>query len=816
MSLLTSVFRSAFRSLRATPLVSALAILSLALGIGANTALFSILNGLLLRPLPDRDPGALVQLQGGSWTYPIWNEIKARETELFEGALAWGSERFDLAPGGETQMVDGAYVSGRFFDVLGVAPARGRLLTETDDRPGGGADGAVAVISHRFWMNHYGAAGDVVGRQVTLQRVPFTIVGVMPRDFSGPDIGRVADVMIPFAVEPRIRGAESALEARSTWWLDIMARTKAGQTVEQATAALRAVQPQVREATMPPQYPAEMQKRYLSEAFTLAPAANGSSPVGDRYEAPLFAMMGVVGLVLFIACANIANLLVARGLAREQELSVRLALGASRWQVAALLLGESMLLAGAGAALGFVFAQWSGPLIVQQFVTWRESVVLDVSPDWRVVGFTTLVTVVTAIIAGVAPALGAAALAPYEVLRTAGRGVIGDRRLTVRGALVVVQIALSITLVAAAGLFLRSLNSLNHAPLGFTPEPLIVADLDLQMSLARPQDRPALLQRMSDAVTALPGVTSGSASMITPTSGRGWNTMIGEGPMDRSRMSWMNAVSPGWFGTYGMRLIAGRDFEPSDRAGAEPVAVVNQTFAGRFLKGAPIGQVIPQGGPGGTVTNYRVVGLVSDAVYRSPREGMVPTMFVPLAQRDQMFPGASLTVAASPGQRAAVMRAVAEALRTVDARASFTFRTFDELVGATVVQDRLVAALSGFFGVLALLLAAIGLYGVMSHSVNRRRTEIGIRMALGAEPGSIQRLVLRRVVVLLGAGVAAGLALSLWAAEFVQSMLFQLDAQDPITMVGAAVVLVLVATMAAWIPARRAAGLDPARVLRDG
>jgi len=815
MSFLAAIFRSSYRSLRATPLVSALAILSLALGIGANTALFSILNGLMLRPLPVREPGALVQLEGGSWTYPIWNEIKAREKGLFEGAFAWGSEQFDLAPGGETQMVDGAYVSGRFFDVLGVAPARGRLLAETDDRPGGGTDGAVAVIGYRFWLSHYGGSGDVIGRQITLQRVPFTIVGVMPRDFTGPDIGRVSDVMIPFATEPRIRGAESTLEGRSTWWLDIMARTKAGQTAEQASAALRAVQPQIREATMPPQYPADMRQRYLSEAFTLVPASNGSSPVGDRYEAPLFAMMAVVGLVLFIACANIANLLVARGLAREQELSVRLALGASRWQVAALLLGESVLLAGSGAVLGFVFAQWSGPLLVQQFVTWRESVVLDLSPDWRVAGFTTAVTVVTAILAGVAPAWGAAALAPYEALRSAGRGIIGDRRFTVRGALVVVQIALSIMLVAAAGLFLRSLNTLSHAPLGFTPEPLIVADLDLQMSAATPQERPALLQRMGDAVNAVPGVTAAAVSMITPTSGRGWNTMIGEGPMDRSRMSWMNAVSPGWFRTFGMQILAGRDFEVTDRSGAEPVAIVNQTFAARFLKGTPVGQIVPQGGPGGKPTNYRIVGLVSDAVYRAPREGMMPTMFVPLAQREQMFPGASLTAAAAPGQRAAVIRAMTDALKSVDARASFTFRTFDELVGATIVQDRLVATLSGFFGGLALLLAAIGLYGVMSHSVNRRRTEIGIRMALGADPAVIQRFVLRRVVVLLGLGVAAGLALSVSASGFVQTMLFQLDAQDPVTIGGAALTLVLVAVTAAWIPARRAARLDPSAVLRE-
>jgi predicted permease len=814
MSTLASVFRYSCRSLRATPLVSALAILSLALGIGANTALFSILNGLMLRPLPVRDPGALVQLQGGSWTYPIWNEIRTRETDLFAGAFAWGSERFDLAPGGETKLIDGAYVSGGFFDVLGVLAARGRLLDASDDRPGGGADGFAAVISHRFWVSHFGAAADVVGRQLTLQRASFTIVGVMPAGFTGPDIGRVADVMIPFAAEPLVRGPESLLEARSTWWLDIMARTKPGQTSQQATAALRAVQPQIREATVPPQFPVEMRQRYLSEPFTLVPASNGSSPVGDRYEAPLYAMMAVVGLVLLIACANIANLLVARALSREQELSVRLALGASRWQVAALLIGESALLAGTGALFGFLFAQWSGPLLIQQFVTWREAVVLDVSPDWRVVGFTTFVTCLTAIVAGTAPALGAAGLAPSEVLRTAGRGMLGDRRFTLRGALLVVQIALSIVLVTAAGLFLRSLTSLNQAPLGFLPEPLIVADLDLQMSSVTPEGRPALLQRLTDAVTSVPGVTAAAASMITPTSGRGWNNVVGLGPLDRSRMTWQNAVTPGWFRTYGMRILSGRDFDRTDRRGSNQVAIVNETFAARFMQGPPVGQTVTLAGPDGGL-RFAVVGLVTDAVYRAPREGMVPTLFVPLAQRDQMFPGASLTVAAAPGQRAAVTREISAALRTVDPRASFTFRTFDELVSATIVQDRLVAVLSGFFGGLALLLAAIGLYGVMSHSVSRRRTEIGIRMALGAEPANIQQLVFRRVGVLLGLGVASGLALSVWASEFVQTMLFQLDAQDPATLSAAAAVLIAVAVIAAWIPARRAAALDPAAVLRD-
>jgi predicted permease len=703
------------------------------------------------------------------------------------------------------------------FEVLGVRAATGRMLGEADDVRGGGAAGATAVISNRFWQLHFGGAADVVGRPLTLQRVTFTIAGVMPPGFAGPDVGRVADVIIPFGTEPLIQGKESFLDGRSTWWLEIMARRKPGQTTAQATAALQAIQPQIRAATVPPLYDARGRDEYLREGFVLQPASTGRSPIGTRFETPLVAMIGAVGLVLMIACANIANLLLARALARRQELSIRLALGASRGQIATLLVAESALLALAGGALGLLFAEWSGPLLVQQLGTWRQTVTLDLSPDWRVLGFTAGVTLVTAIAAGVAPAWGVTGLRPNDALKTGARGIAGDRHAGVRGALVVVQIALSIVLVVGAGLFVRTLSSLGRAPLGFTAESLLVADLNLQRSRLSPADRPAHLQRLRDAAAAVPGVRSAAVSMITPTSGRGWNTGVGEGPPDRSRMSWMNAVSPGWFATYGVRMIAGREFDQRDQRGGERVAVVNETFARRFMTGFPVGQTVAiGGGPGGGRTAYRVVGFVTDAVYRSPREGMVPTMYVPLAQREEMFPEASLTVSVVQGGQGAVMRELAAALKAADPEAAFTFRTFAELIGATVAQERLVALLSGFFGGLALLLAGIGLYGVMSHTINRRRTEIGVRMALGADPSGIVRLVFQRVSVLIGAGVAIGMGLSFWAAQYVRTMLFQLDPRDPATFLGAAFVLVAVGMAAAWLPARRAARLDPARVLRNG
>ena len=808
--------RAAFRGLQKSPAFCVVAIGTLALGIGANTALFSIFNSLMLRPLPVEAPGRLVLLTGGSWTYPIWEEIRTYERELFDGAFAWAAESFDLSEGGATDLADGAYVSGRLFEVLGVRASRGRLLTPEDD--GGAPDGPVAVISHRFWQRYFGGAEDVLGRHLTLHRVSFTVVGVMPPGFFGPDVGRTADVMIPFAAERLVRGRESMLAERSGWWIEVMARLRPGQSIEEATAALRGVQPQIREATLP-SWPKEMLARYLDEPFTLIPAATGRSPLRGRFETPLVAMIVAVGLVLLVACANIASLLLARALARRQELSVRLALGASRWRLARLLLTESLMVAAAGAAVGLVFARWSSALLVQQLGSWRGTVFLDLALDWRVLGFTAVVACVSATVAGLAPVVGLKSVAPNDALKDAGRGIAGDRRFALRGTLVVAQIAMSLVLLVGAGLFLRTFISLNRVPLGFAPEGLLVVSADLQPSAPEAEERRALVERLREAASALPGVSSAGISVITPISGSGWNNWVGESPVppaDRSQMTWINAVGPGWFGTMGMQMLAGRDFGPADRAGGVAVAIVNETFARRFLANGPaIGQAVRLGSPTGG-TAYEVVGVVADAAYRSPREGMVPTIYLSVAQQEQLRPAIALTLRAAAGSHATLEREVTAALTRVDPAVSFTFRTFDELVYATVTQERLVALLSTFFGALALLLAGIGLYGMVAQAVQTRRTEIGLRMALGAAPAGIVRLVLRRVGLLIAAGFAIGVGLGLWAASFVETLLFGLDGHDPATFIAAAAILVLVGVAAAWLPARRAARLDPATVLREG
>jgi predicted permease len=820
--------RAAVRGLRKSAGFSVVVIGTLALGIGANTSLFSIFNSLIMRPLPVRDSGSLALLTDGSWSYPVWQEIRARAGDLFDGAFAWSGESFDVAQSGRAVIVDGAYVSGHFFDVLGVPAFRGRILTTADDSPAP-SNGPVAVISHRFWRQHFGGADDVVGRQLTVQRLSFTIVGVMPPGFSGVDVGRMADVMLPFSAEPLLQGRESQLQTVGTIWLQIMVRLKPGQTIEHANAALRGVQPQIRDATLPGlrENPA-FAKRYLTDPFTLAPAAAGNSGLRRQFETPLFAMVVAVGLVLLVACANIANLLLARALARRGELSVRLALGGSRGRLARLLFVESLLVAMTGAALGLVFAKWSSALLVQQLGTWESTVSLDLALDWRVLVFTATLACLCAISAGMAPMIAVKSVAPGEALKSAGRAMAGDRRFAVRGALVVAQIAVSFILVIGAGLFLRTFASLSQLPLGFAPEPLVVVHMNLLASGIPPEERGARIERLREAAAATPGVRSASLSArrLLTGSGSGWATNsvgVGDSPMtpeDRRSVGrvWRNATTPGWFETMAIPLLSGRDFNDSDRVGSPLVAIVNEAFVRRFLPNQrPIGQTlrVADAGP-----RYEIVGVVADAVYTTPREGMLATMYVPLAQREPREwtsrRDAVLTIKAVSGQRALVERDVATALTRADPTLVFTSGTFDQIVDATETQERLMAMMSGFFGALALLLAALGLYGIVAQAVSARRTEIGLRMALGAQPTGIVRLVFHRIGVLIVAGLALGLAGSWWAARFIAPLLFQVEARDPTTFAGTAAVLVAVGVLAAWVPARRAAGLDPATVLREG
>lgn len=828
-------FRLAFRSLRATPVISVVAVLSLALGIGANTAIFSIVNSLLLRTLPVVEPQRLATITtprvlglgstAAGWSYPVWQQIHQRQ--LFEADAAWAPVRFNVATSGETQFVDGLWISGSYFATLGVPALLGRSIGEADDQRGGGSNAAVAVISYGFWQRRFGGTPDVLGRTLTLDNVPFTIVGVTPADFFGVDVGRSFDVIAPIAAEPLVRGRESFLGTAGASFLMVVVRLKSGQTIENANAVLRGVESQIREATSPSNVKA-FRDRYLTgaEGFAIVPAATGTSRLRGQYQRPLVTIMVVVALVLMIACANIANLLFARATARRHELSVRVALGASRWRLARLLFAESAVLALLGAALGTLLASWSSRLVVNQLSTPANTVFLDLSMEWPVLAFTTAITVVTALLFGMAPALRASTVSPFEALKEHGRGTAGEKRLGLGSGLVIAQVVLSVMLVVAAGLFVRSFTSLAGRSLGFDPDHVLLVNVNAQRVTVDPAQRLTRFERVGEALRVVPGVANVALSIVTPVQGGGiLNTIevsngISVPPtlLGGLANTWANVVSPEWFRTVGIPLLAGRDFTPRDRQGAPTVVIVNQAVVRAFLNGAsPLGHTLIH-------VPFRdqpmeIVGVVGDAAYGSLRDASAPTIYMPLAQRALVGPpltSMNVIVRSNSARPAMLTKSIAAAIETIEPQFALTFRPLADQVNAGLVRERLIALLAGFFGGLALLLAALGLYGVTAYAVSRRRHEIGIRMALGAAPDSIVRLVLRRVFALVGIGVVIGAAGSMWASQFVASLLYGLEPRDPLTLMGAAVTLAAVGALAGWLPAWRASRIDPAEVLREG
>jgi predicted permease len=600
-----------------------------------------------------------------------------------------------------------------------------------------------------------------------------------------------------------------------------MARLRPSQTIDGATSALRGVQNQMREATLPTDWRAQDLKSYLDQPFEVRPAGAGTSALRTRYGQPLYILMGVVGLVLLIACANIANLLLARATARRHELSVRLALGASRWRLARQLLAESLMLAGAGAIGGVMFAAWGSQVLVAQLTTDTNVVFLDLSLDWRVLAFTSGVAAATALLFGTAPAWRATRVHPMESLKEQGRVIAGESRLGVGSALVAAQIALSLVLVVGAGLFMRTFSSLATLNLGFDRDPVLIVNVNVRRAEPDPLKRMPLFERIRDAAAAAPGVASAAVSYVTPVSGSTWNTSITKAAgvsiePDRREM-YIHLVTPGWFRTYGVPILAGRDFDGGDRPGGTKRVLVNETAVRKFFGGAnPIGQRLEEpGGPNNPAPAYEVIGVVKDAIYRDLRETVPATMYRAMTQETSHLAAVSVSVRAADGQAAALTRPLAAAIGGLDKDLALTFRPLADQVGATLIRERLLAMLSGFFGVLALALAGLGLYGVMSYAVSRRRTEIGIRMALGAAPSRVMRLVLTRVVVLVAIGAGAGVAISLYASRFVSALLFGLEPRDPVTVIGAVVVLASVGLVASALPAWRASRIDPTRALRE-
>jgi predicted permease len=819
--------RLAIRSLVATPIVTCIVVLSLALGIGANTAIFSLINSLLLRSLPVADPPRLVTVSTGPslnqqlYSYKVFDQIRQRR-DLFDGALAWvGLATVGLTHDGETQVVSDAFVSGDYFLTLGVPALLGRTLMPADDVRGGGPDGPVTVISYQLWQRLFRGAAGAIGSRITIERALFTIVGVAPPDFFGVEVGRTFDVALPIRTFSLVRPA--VVSTDDDQWLRIMLRLKRGQSLEAATAAIRSAQPAVRTSAIP----AEIRDRttFLKDAWILEPAGAGVSPLRQIFEQPLIMILIVVLMVLLIAGANLANLLLARGASRRHELSVRVALGASRWRLARQLVIESVLMTGTGAVVGLVVATWGSRAIVTQLSTSLNPVTLAVPLDARVLAFTAATLSATTLLFGFAPAARAMRVAPIDALRQQGRVLAEAGRTSVANGLLVAQVALSLILVMTAGLFLQTFGRLAHVSLGFDRDRVLV--VTLSAPTVRAGDRNSFYHQLVKAVAAVPGVAHAGGSLTPPLISQVHDqvfvTVPGPPHPDVERLSRSSYVTPGWLAAYGTSVRAGRDLDEHDTIATAPVIVVNEAFVRRFLANqetirttvavsesfGAVGEI-----PMGSKT---IVGVVTDAVYSSIREPAPPTMYIPLAQAEG---GISLTnfyiaVRPSAGSPALLARGVAAALTAVNPDVTIAFRPLGEVVDQSLTQDRLLAILSGFFGGLALLLAGLGLYGVTAYAVARRRIEIGVRMALGASPAGVVGLVLSHVTLLVGVGTVLGVGVSIWATKFVAPLLYGLRPRDPVTLGGAAATLALVAFIASCVPAYRASRIDPAEVLRE-
>ena len=822
--------RYAARLLRRNPGFAAAAILSLALGIGANTALFQLLNTVRLRTLPVQNPEELAHVMidhrdgaTGSFmsrypelTAPVWELIRDRQ-QGFSGITAWAPYRMNTAPRGEVRNIEGLFVSGEFFDVLGTPPLAGRLFSRADDHRGCGASSG-AVVSYAFWQREFGGAADVLSRTLTLEGQPFQVIGVTPSSFFGVEIGRNFDVALPLCSEPLLRGEDSLLDRRDGWWLSLIGRRKPGWTQAQADAQLRTISPEIFKATLPPRFDTDDAKHYLGYQLGAFPAGTGISELRREYESPLWLLLGLAGMVLLIACANLANLMLARASTREREMGVRLVVGASRARLVRQMLAESLLIAVIGAAVGGWMARGFSQFLVAFLSTPKNPLFMDLAADWRVFGFAAALAVLTCLLFGLTPAMRATGFAPGDALRSGGRSsTAGRERFGLRRILVSAQVAFTLVLLVGALLFSRSLRNLVTVDAGFQQAGILIAEFDTTPLKIPAAERIAYRQRLLERVRAVPGVTAAAETRIVPISGNGWNRTVEttqRGAKSHATAE-LNRVGPGFFRTLQTPLLAGRDFDERDRAGSPPVAIVNQTFARSFLgDDKPVGKTfqfkVETGAPEPV---YEVVGLVKDTKYGDLREDFPLIAYFPVAQDSQ--PGLDSTFVIRSRLPLAIVRAgVKSAFQEASPEIQVSFQVMDSMVQESLLRERLMATLSGFFGLLAGLLATIGLYGVISYMVAQRRSEIGIRMALGANPGKIIRMIIREAATLVGAGLAVGTVITLVAVRAVGSLLFGLRPDDPPTLLIAAGILATVGAAASYLPAVRAARLDPTEALK--
>jgi len=830
MQTLWQDLRYALRMLEKSPGFTAVAILTLALGIGANTAIFQLLDAVRLRTLPVKNPEQIAKINidhrngaSGSFTsryadltYGQWEQIRERQ-QAFSSVFAWGPELFNISPSGEVHNVQGLWVSGEFFPTLGVEPVLGRVLTTADDGPNCPSPGA--VISYSFWKHIFAGENSVIGKKLLINRHPFEIVGVTPADFYGVEVGRYFDVAVPLCAEPIIGGEDSQLRRADGWWLSVMGRLKPGWTIKQAALQLRSISPGIFEATIPATFNTDQAKHYSGYVLGAFPGDSGASTLRRDFENPLWFLLGLAALVLLIASGNLANLMLARASTREKEMGMRMAVGASRARLIRQLFTENLFLAGMGAALGGLLAHSLSQILVAFLSTQNDPLFVDLGTDWRVLGFSAALACSTCVLFGLAPALRATSVAPGVVLKERGRGTTEGRSpFSLRRILVVSQIALSLTLLVSALLFTGSLNNLAKVDAGFRRDGILVADIDFTALNLANERRLSFAGELLNQVKAIPGVDAAAIAEIVPLSGNGENHDLLMGstgePKGERPVAAFNRVSPDFFQTLQTPMLAGRDFDQHDVAGAPYRAIVTEEFARKFAGGRnPVGMTFRIGRMRTITPPYEIIGLVKNSKYFALRDEPEPIIYTCTAQYDHPATDAQILIR-SNGPMAGLLAGVKNAANQVHPDLDINFYAFDKMIQNGLLRDRLMAALSGFFGVLAAVLAAIGLYGVISYIVATRRNEIGIRMALGASRRDVISTILQQTLRLLVCGVAIGVVLALAVGRSAGSLLFGLKPHDPFTFVGASALLLLVGLIASLLPVYRASRLDPMVALR--
>jgi len=815
--------RYSFRGLRKNPGFTTVTILSLALGIGANVAIFTLINALLLRDLPVPHPERLVELSvvrhGDKipFSYPMFREIE-RGQRVFSGLIGWTEY---MIPNVE---VSGVFARGNvleatsnFYSELGIGPLHGRLLTSEDVNPHAGSSSQVAVIGYEFWQRRFGGAPDALGKQVRIEGQPFTIVGVTRKWFTGLTPGEPPDVTVPVTAYPTIVGGTVSLDDRSRLWVRITARLKDGVTIDQARAQLQSFWPEVLLATASTETPGLRRQTFLSMGLDVSPVRTGfARDLRAQFSRPLYVLAGIVGLILLVACMNLANLMLARAAARSQEMSVRVAIGASRWALAGQVLTDSLVLSLGGALLGLALSYWGSRVLVA-FMT-EGTVSLDLRPDLRVLSLALFFGVLTGILFGLVPTWHSSRQDAAIVLQQGSRSLAGGAG-KLGKALIITQVALSLVLLLGASLLVRTFQGLRSLDLGFEKDNLLEIILSAKPGGYENLDMNSYHRQLIEQVSNMPGVRSVALADITiPTSPEGWRdtaSPTSEDPNTGARLMANGVtISPGFFKTLGIRLIAGHDFEVNDDGRHPRLVIVSRSFAERlFVNGDALGKHIRFGFMP-DFQNLEIMGVADDARLLDLRVAAPPVIYLSYLQDSQPARlGYSFYVRTEKSPETLAMT-IGHEVDSLGHEYPFRTATVDQMVSRFLVNERVIAMLSGFFAALALLLASIGLYGLMSYGVTRRTREIGVRVALGAQQGSVRWMILRETLALTLFGIAIGVPSGLAGTRLIASMLFGLSPGDVTNIMRACFLLLAVAFVAGYLPARKASSIDPILALR--